>query len=263
MAIAQLTMTQSGALDPLARVPLAIRARVITPMVFCASLVPCASETRQADPICPILKPCPRAAWVSERVIRYSDQVPMAATRPAMTGESTAGMTTLDARPCQSTALPPAAAIVEPITPPMSAWEELDGIPNSQVIRFQMMPPASPAATTASVTSAVLTRPLADGSRHGQGQERADEVERTGNRHRGPRPQCPGGDRGRHRVARVVEAVREVESKCRQDHQHEHGVVSHNGDGKSRLVSSEESQIVQRANSWLTAGDGRFGRLEP
>ena len=134
---------------------------MITPIVFCASLVPCASETRQADPICPILKPCPRAAWVSERVIRYSDQVPIAATRPAMTGESTAGMTTLDVRPCQSTALPPAAAIVEPITPPMSAWEELDGMPNSQVTRFQMMPPASPAATTASVTSAVLTRPLA------------------------------------------------------------------------------------------------------
>src|ERR1700744_2501909 len=116
MASAQQTMTQIGAWDPLASVPLAIRARVITPMVFCASLVPCASETRQADPICPILKPCPRAACVSERVIRYSDQVPTAATGPEMTGESTAGMTTLDVRPCQSTALPPAAAIVEPIT---------------------------------------------------------------------------------------------------------------------------------------------------
>ena len=78
-----------------------------------------------------------------------------------MTGESAAGMMTLDVRPCQSTALPPAAAIVAPMTPPISACEELDGIPNSQVIRFQMMPPASPAATTVSVTSAVFTRPLA------------------------------------------------------------------------------------------------------
>ena len=55
----------------------------------------------------------------------------------------------------------PAAAIVEPITPPMSACDELDGIPNSQVSRFQMIPPARPAATTVSVTSLVLTRPLA------------------------------------------------------------------------------------------------------
>ncbi len=70
-------------------------------------------------------------------------------------------MTTLETSPCQSTALPPAAAIVEPITPPISACEELDGIPNSQVTRFQMMPPARPAATTVRVTAPVSTRPLA------------------------------------------------------------------------------------------------------
>ncbi len=70
MAIAQQTMTQIGALDLAARVPLAIRARVMTPIVFCASLVPCASETMQADPICPILKPCLRAPSVSDRLIR-------------------------------------------------------------------------------------------------------------------------------------------------------------------------------------------------
>ena len=43
----------------------------------------------------------------------------------------------------------------------MSACDELDGMPNSQVSRFQMMPPARPAATTVRVTSAVATRPLA------------------------------------------------------------------------------------------------------
>ena len=69
-------MTQTGALEPLASVPLAISARVMTPMVFCASLVPCASETMQAEPICPIRKPCSRAPSVSDLVIRYSSQVP-------------------------------------------------------------------------------------------------------------------------------------------------------------------------------------------
>ena len=70
-------------------------------------------------------------------------------------------MMTFETRPCHWTALPPAAAIVEPITPPMSACEELDGMPKSQVSRFQMIPPARPAATTVSVTSPVFTRPLA------------------------------------------------------------------------------------------------------
>src|ERR1700749_3432181 len=158
---AQQTMTQTGALEPAASVPLAISARVMTPMVFCASLVPCASETTQAEPICPIRKPCLRATLVSDLVIRYSSQVPHAATPAAMIGESTAGRTTLETSPCQSTALPPAAAIVEPITPPISACEELDGITNSQVTSFHRMPLARPAATTVSVTTPVLTRPLA------------------------------------------------------------------------------------------------------
>jgi hypothetical protein len=67
----------------------------------------------------------------------------------------------LETRPFHRTAEPPAAASVEPITPPMSACEELDGMPKSQVMRFQIMPPAKPAASTDSVTSAVLTRPFA------------------------------------------------------------------------------------------------------
>ena len=70
-------------------------------------------------------------------------------------------MMTLETRPCHCTALPPAAASVEPITPPMRACDELDGIPRSQVIRFQRIPPVRPAATTVSVMSAVSTRPLA------------------------------------------------------------------------------------------------------
>src|ERR1700722_9065499 len=78
-----------------------------------------------------------------------------------MIGEKTAGSTTFETRPFHKTACPPALAIVAPITPPMSACDELDGIPKSQVSRFQVIPPARPAATTVRVTSLVLTRPLA------------------------------------------------------------------------------------------------------
>jgi hypothetical protein len=55
-----------------------------------------------------------------------------------MIGDKAAGMITFEVKPCHLTALPPAAARVAPITPPMSACDELDGMPNSQVIRFQM-----------------------------------------------------------------------------------------------------------------------------
>src|SRR6202167_5549639 len=104
MARAQDRMTQNGAFEPAATVLFTIRASVMTPVVFCASFVPCARDTMHADPICPIRKPCPRAAWVRLRLIRYSSHVPVAATRPAMIGERTAGRPALDTRPCHKTA---------------------------------------------------------------------------------------------------------------------------------------------------------------
>jgi hypothetical protein len=81
-----------------------IRASVMTPIVFCASLVPCARDTKHADPICPIRKPWPRAASVRLRLIRYSRYVPVAATSAAIIGEKTAGSTTFETRPCHKTA---------------------------------------------------------------------------------------------------------------------------------------------------------------
>src|SRR5579862_2476101 len=119
-------------------------ARVMMPMVFCASLVPCARETMHADPTCPMRKPWLRDLADILLLIRYSSQVPTAATRAAITGDRMAGMMTFDTRPDHKTAEPPAAASVAPMTPPMMACEELDGMPNSHVSRFQMMPPARP-----------------------------------------------------------------------------------------------------------------------
>ncbi len=57
MATAQQTFTQSGMLVVSVQSPAAISARVMTPMVFCASLVPCASDIREALPICPHRNP--------------------------------------------------------------------------------------------------------------------------------------------------------------------------------------------------------------
>ncbi len=72
-----------------------------------------------------------------------------------------AGMMTLATSPCQCTALEPLAAHVAPTSPPMSAWDELDGMPKYQVIRFQAIAPMSAAKTMFSVVSDELTIPLA------------------------------------------------------------------------------------------------------
>ena len=63
-------MTQNGAVGLAGSVPFTIRASVMTPIVFCASLVPCASDTMEADPIWPIRKPWLRARSVRLRLIR-------------------------------------------------------------------------------------------------------------------------------------------------------------------------------------------------
>ncbi len=49
------TMTHIGGLEPGARAPPATRARVMMPIVFWASLVPWARDTRPAEAIWPAL----------------------------------------------------------------------------------------------------------------------------------------------------------------------------------------------------------------
>ena len=59
------------------------------------------------------------------------------------------------------TPCPPTAAIIAPTMPPISACDELDGMPSSQVNRFQVMPPTKPANTNSRVTRPESTSPLA------------------------------------------------------------------------------------------------------
>jgi hypothetical protein len=74
--------------------------------------------------------------------------VPIAAIPKAMKGDRTPGIMTLETSPCHFTACDLAAAMVEPIIPPIRAWEELDGIPKYHVSTFQVIPPQRPAKTT-------------------------------------------------------------------------------------------------------------------
>jgi len=54
-----------------------------------------------------------------------------------------------------------AQTITDPTSPPISAWEELDGSPKYQVMRFQAMAPTRPQKTTVVVTALRSTKPCA------------------------------------------------------------------------------------------------------
>jgi len=73
-----------------------------------------------------------------------------------MNGEASAGMSTLPMTPGQLTPDRPAAARPEPMRPPNSACDELDGMPNNQVSRFQRMPPMRPAKMMVKPTDGVI-----------------------------------------------------------------------------------------------------------
>src|SRR5262245_10775564 len=80
---------------------------------------------------------------------------------PATTGDAIAGMMTFETRPSNLTAPVPAAAIVAPTTPPISACEDDDGRPNHHVARFQQIAPTSPPNTTVGVIAPASTIPPA------------------------------------------------------------------------------------------------------
>ena len=169
------------------------------------------------------------------------NQVPTAATTPAMTGDISAGRITLpttpsslEPSPFQLTPRRPSPAIVAPIRPPNSACEEHDGRPSSQVKQVpedpadeagqddqqQRVPVVGGQLRSGCAVGVLdLHHGVGDGERDLDREERADEVQRRGEAHRDLGPQRAGGDRGRHRVAGVVEAVGEVEGQGGPDHQ--------------------------------------------
>ena len=82
-----------------------------------------------------------------------------AAAKP-ITGENTIGRTILSMTPLHSTPDTPTAAIMAPMRPPNSAWDELDGSAKYQVTRFHTTAPTSAESTSGSVTRLVSTMPL-------------------------------------------------------------------------------------------------------
>src|SRR6185312_12534101 len=83
----------------------------------------------------------------------------LAATTKASSGATAAGTRTFSTTPSTSIALGPLAANAEPISPPISACDELDGSPAHHVARFHAIAPTRPAKTTVVVTAPESTMP--------------------------------------------------------------------------------------------------------
>jgi hypothetical protein len=88
------------------------------------------------------------------------------------------------------------------------------------------MAPTSPASSVPKVMTSLSTTP---GDRRGDRDrdERAREVHDRREQDRGARRDRLGGDRRRHRVGGVVEAVGEVEGQRGRDDQHQQEIGAH------------------------------------
>ena len=125
----------------------------------------------------------------------------------------------------------PALATAAPARPPMRAWDELDGIPPYQVMRFQVIAPIKAARITSASTLSGCTMPLPivratltpNPNARDEVEERRPDDGLRGAEH-------SGGDDGRDRVGGVVEAVNEVEEQRDGDDENDEGDGLHAGE---------------------------------
>ena len=221
IAVAAERITQVGTAKLSVR-PSATSASTITPIVFWASLAPCASATSEPEPICASRKPrfSGPGTLVAEAPVHREhddrrddesdqrrDRAPGSATRLPITS--------------QRIALDPAVTQVAPIRPPTSAYVDDDGSagpPGDEVPRDR----ADQRGEHELVGDRVDVHDvLADRARDARRHERADEVHHRCQRDGRARRQRARRDRGGDGVRRVVEAVREVEDECGRHDQHD------------------------------------------
>ena len=117
------------------------------PMVFCASLPPCPSEYSDAETNCRIRKARSTANGVERTDAQDTIATSTSASRNPTSGDSTIASNVFDS-PLQTAAESPALAMPPPTSPPISACELEDGMPNPQVIRFQTIAPINAAKIT-------------------------------------------------------------------------------------------------------------------
>jgi hypothetical protein len=132
------------------------------PIVFCASFVPWVKATKPPDTSCRRRKTRFTTPGWRLRMAQRSRSMIAAARMIPKNGARSDGIEHLVDEPVpvdRRRDRRPRSA--DPITPPMSAWLELEGRPIYHVIRFHVIAPTRPARTMSSVIASESTRPLA------------------------------------------------------------------------------------------------------
>ncbi len=129
------------------------------PIVFCASFVPCVKATKPPETSWSRRKTRLTIPGERRRISHVTETINAAAMKSPAKGAISEGISTLSVSPCHLTASTPEAAMVEPSTPPIRAWLELEGRPTYQVTRFHVIAPTRPARTTFSVIASASTIP--------------------------------------------------------------------------------------------------------
>ena len=155
-------MTQVGGRSKFgSRCPDATSARAMIPIVFCASFVPCVNATNAPETSWARRNPRLTRVGARRATSQVIPRIRANAEATPRNGAKSDGISTLWRIPSQLTYEAPDAEIVAPTMPPISAWLELDGSPTSQVTRFHVIAPTSPAITTSSVIASWSTIPFA------------------------------------------------------------------------------------------------------
>jgi len=98
------------------------------PIVFCASFEPWLNAISAAEMVCALRKPLLAVAGRALRKVQYSAVARSAPTMSPISA-SDGGTTTLSRMPCHFTSFALAAESTAPTSPPISACDELEGMP--------------------------------------------------------------------------------------------------------------------------------------
>src|SRR6266511_735475 len=124
------------------------------PIVFCASLPSCSSESSDAETNCRVRKVLSTADGLARTNTHETVSTSSRARKKPSNGEKTMAAAVMP-RPLHTIEPSPALVTAAPASPPINACELLEGIPSHQVIKVQQMAPIrAPNITAASTTSA-------------------------------------------------------------------------------------------------------------
>src|SRR5216684_6175244 len=151
--------TQNGTENSAPRCPCEYSSTAMMPMVFWASLPPWPSEYNDADTNCRMRKARSTANGVERTDAQDTIATSTIASKNPTSGDSTIASNVFE-RPLQTAAEIPALAIPPPTSPPIKAWELLDGIPSPHVIRFQTIAPTNAAKITCASMTLGSTMPV-------------------------------------------------------------------------------------------------------